>query len=227
MLVDAHGVFLSQRKHPMMCLIRVSMDKGFLTVSYNGMIDLVVEPQMESHNIQVNIWDDAVVATDMGDAPSLWFSKVLGSTVRLVTIGSHFSRNVKIADDVYSSKMHFGDSCPILVTTKASLDDLNSRLSESIPMNRFRPNVVIDGAHAYDEDLWKYIRIGDQLFQYGKKCGRCTVTTIDQMTGISGIEPLKTLSTYRKDGNSVCFGAYYLPVTKGSINVGDTISVKS
>jgi uncharacterized protein YcbX len=114
-----------------------------------------------------------------------------------------------------------------LVTTTASLNDLNSRLEIPVPMDRFRPNIVIDGASPYEEDTWKYIRIGDQLLQFGKKCGRCTVTTIDQESGVSSHEPLKTLSTYRKDGSKVCFGSYYLPYTKGNISVNDVIVVKS
>lgn len=227
MIIDEHGVFMSQRKHPIMCLIRVSMNRGLLTVSYNGNHDMVIEPIMKSQNIRVEIWDDEVMATDMGDAASLWFSHVLGSNVRLVTIGAKYNRNVQISDIVYSSKMHFGDSCPILVTSTASLNDLNDRLKSPIPMNRFRPNVVIDGAYPYEEDTWKYIRIGDQLFQFGKKCGRCTVTTIDQDTGETGLEPLSTLSTYRKDGNKVCFGAYYLPSTLGDIKVGAEVFVNS
>jgi uncharacterized protein len=226
MVVDEEGVFLSQRKHPIMSQIRISREGGFLTVSSAGKRDMVIEPQMEANELQVRIWDDDVVATDMGDPASLWFSQVLGQKVRLVTIGAKYNRNVQVSDIVYSSKMHFGDSCPILVTTTASLDDLNSRLSEPVPMDRFRPNMVIDGAYPYEEDTWKYIRIGDQLLQFAKKCGRCTVTTIDQDTGESGMEPLATLAQYRRDGTKVCFGSYYIPITTGSISVGDLAVVK-
>jgi len=227
MVVDDQGLFMSQRKHQEMCLIRTTLDGGFLTVSFSGMIDLVIDPSMETNNIPVRIWDDEVMATDLGDGASLWFSKVLRQKTRLVTIGPKFNRNVQISDSVYSSKMHFGDACPILVTTTASLDELNARLKKPVPMNRFRPNLVIDGTEPYAEDTWKYIRIGDQILQFGKKCGRCTVTTIDQDTGEAGAEPLKTLSKYRKEGSKVCFGSYYLPITKGIIRVGDEIVVKS
>jgi uncharacterized protein len=227
MVVDDQGVFMSQRKHPEMCRIQTTLSGGFLTVTYNGVLDMVIEPSMETNYIPVQIWDDEVMATDMGEAASLWFSQALGRKARLVTIGSKYNRNVQISDTVYSSKMHFGDACPILVTTTASLEDLNGRLSTPIPMNRFRPNLVIDGAEPYAEDTWKYIRIGDQMLQYGKKCGRCTVTTIDQETGESGLEPLKTLSKYRKDGNKVCFGSYYIPITRSIIKLGDDVVVKS
>jgi uncharacterized protein YcbX len=226
MVVDEQSIFFSQRKHPIMSQIRVSHVGGFFSISFTGSRDLIIEPQMEANELQVRIWDDDVVATDMGDPVSLWFSQVLGQKVRLVTIGAKYNRNVQVSDTVYSSKMHFGDSCPILVTTTASLDDLNSRLSEPVPMDRFRPNMVIDGAYPYEEDTWKYIRIGDQLLQFAKKCGRCTVTTIDQDTGESGMEPLATLAQYRKDGTKVCFGSYYIPINTGSISVGDRVVVK-
>ncbi len=227
MVVDQDGIFLSQRKHHAMCRIRVYMEGGFTIASYDGMSDLIIEPSMESNNIPVRIWDDEVTATDMGEMASIWLSLVLGQKARLVTIGPQYRRNVRIADTAYSSRMHFGDSCPVLVTTTASLADLNQRLDSPVPMDRFRPNLVIDGADPYAEDTWEYIRIGDQLLQFGKKCGRCTVTTIDQQTGEAGLEPLKTLSAYRKDDNRVCFGAYYLPITKGTIRIGAEVSVKS
>jgi len=227
MVVDDQGLFMSQRKHPEMCRIRTLGEGGFLTVSFKGLDDLVIDPTMGANNIPVQIWDDEVMAADLGEAASLWFSQALGQKTRLVTIGREYSRNVQISDTDYSSKMHFGDACPILVTTTASLEELNSRISKPVPMNRFRPNLVIDGTDPYAEDTWKYIQVGDQLLQFGKKCGRCTVTTIDQETGETGMEPLKTLSTYRKEGSKVCFGAYYFPITKGLIAVGDEVIIKN
>ncbi len=225
MVVDEEGVFLSQRKHHAMCRIHIQREDGFTIASFDGMEDLVIEPSMEANDIPVRIWDDDVVAADMGEMAAIWFSHALGQKTRLVGIGPQYSRNVRIGDTAYSSKMHFGDSCPVLVITKDSLDDLNRRLDRPVPMDRFRPNLVIDGTTPYAEDSWQYIRIGDQMLQFAKKCGRCTVTTIDQQTGEAGPEPLRTLSTYRKDGNKVCFGAYYLPITKGTVRVGDEVSV--
>lgn len=227
MIVDQSGQFMSQRKHPKMSLIRTKLEGMFINVGFEGMSDLTLEPSMESNDIVVRIWDDDVTATDMGEAASLWFSEVLGQKVHLVTIGQRYSRNVRIHGSIYSSKMHFGDACPILVASQESLDDLNSRLESPITIDRFRPNMVISGAQPYDEDTWSYFRIGDQLFQFGKRCGRCTVTTINQQTGEGGKEPLKTLATYRKDDGNVYFGSYYLPVTRGFLSAGEMVTAKS
>lgn len=227
MIVDQRGQFLSQRKHPEMSLIQTQMEGDFITVRYEGKNGLTLEPTMESSDITVRIWDDEVTATDMGEAVSLWFSEVLGQKVHLVTIGRRYSRNVRISGAIYSSKMHFGDACPILVTSQESLDDLNSRLESPVAIDRFRPNLVISGARPYEEDTWSYFRIGDQLLQFGKRCGRCTVTTINQRTGEAGKEPLKTLATYRKADGNVYFGSYYLPVTRGLVSVGMAVAAKS
>lgn len=226
MVVDQNGQFLSQRKHPKMSLIHTTIEGGFINVSYDGMNGLTLEPSMETNDVAVRIWDDDVTATDMGEAASLWFSEVLGQKVHLVVIGQHYRRNVHISDTTYSSKLHFGDSCPILVISQGSLDDLNSRLDAPITIDRFRPNIVVTGAEPYSEDQWSYFRAGDQLFQFGKRCGRCTVTTIDQQTAVSGKEPLKTLSTYRKANGNVYFGSYYLPVTRGVLKVGTEVMAK-
>lgn len=226
MVVDQNGQFMSQRKHPRMSMIRTRLEGMIVAVAYNSMPELILEPSLESNDVPVRIWDDEVTATDMGQAASLWFSEVLGQKVFLVTIGQRYKRNVSIGGAIYSSKMHFGDACPILVASQESLDDLNGRLEMPIPIDRFRPNMVISGVEPYEEDRWSYFRAGDQLFQFGKRCGRCTVTTVDQQTGISSKEPLKTLSTYRKVNGNVYFGSYYLPVTKGLVSVGTEIVAK-
>jgi uncharacterized protein len=164
-----------------------------------------------------------VIADDMGDIASDWLSSLFGETARLVQIGSSYDRKVRVGDHVYPSQVHFGDSQPILIISKESLDDLNSKLETLVGMDRFRPNIVISGGDAYGEDRFARIEINKVQLQFTKKCARCTVTTIDQQTGISGSEPLRTLANYRKEGSKVFFGAYYLANTLGNIMLGEQI----
>jgi len=106
------------------------------------------------------------------------------------------------------------------------LDDLNSRLQTPVPMNRFRPNIVVEGGKAFDEDCWQHFTIGDAAFAGVKPCARCVLTTVNQETGEQGVEPLATLSKYRKTGNKVLFGQNVLPLTLGQlIRIGDSVKV--
>jgi uncharacterized protein YcbX len=118
----------------------------------------------------------------------------------------------------------FADAFPILMASEESLADLNSRLAEPLPMNRFRANIIIQGVEAFGEDLWPTVSIGDLRLRAAKKCGRCSVTATNQDTGVVGTEPLRTLATYRQDGNAVMFGAYFIPEATGRIAVGDSLS---
>ena len=127
------------------------------------------------------------------------------------------------------------DGFPYLILSQASLDDLNERIAPSgspdggvtIPMDRFRPNLVIAGGDAFQEDGWKEIGIGDVRFQLVKPCARCVVTTTDQRTGERGKEPLRTLATYRRDGEKVLFGMNAMGSVSGMIRVGDEVTVLS
>ena len=124
-------------------------------------------------------------------------------------------------DDIVS----FADGYPILLANSASLNDLNSKLSSPIEMNRFRPNIVVDGNLPFAEDNWKRIKIGDVSFKVAKKCARCHVININQDTGLSSKEPLKTLSTFRKEGNKVNFGINLIPESTGIIHDKDSVVI--
>jgi len=123
----------------------------------------------------------------------------------------------------------FADSCPFLVLSEASLADLNSRLAVPLPMNRFRPNLVVAGAAPYGEDAWTRIRIGDAVFRSAGPCARCPITTTDQATAVRGKEPLKTLATYRRDPDDqtdVNFGLNLIHETKrGTVRVGAPVEM--
>jgi len=225
-VVDKSNRFISQRSYPEMCKIRVEITKTGLILNHPDFEELIIDQSESDGKSMVSIWDDTVVAQNSNAAAAEWFSTVLGHPLRLVRIGDDYQRNIRLNDNVLESEVHFGDAFPILVISEASLNNLNNRLESAVPMNRFRPNIVISGAGEHDEDTWKEIRVGDIALSYGKKCGRCTVTTVDQITAESSLEPLRTLSTYRKEGSKVCFGSYYSPSTLGQIYVGDVIEVR-
>src|SRR4029077_1929444 len=120
----------------------------------------------------------------------------------------------------------FVDAFPLLVISEASLEHLNARLQSPLPMNRFRPNIVLQGSAAHEEDRWKAVRIGEVEFHAGGDCGRCIVTTTNQETGERGPEPLVTLAQYRRDARgAITFGQYWVHGGRGTIRVGDKIEI--
>jgi uncharacterized protein YcbX len=121
----------------------------------------------------------------------------------------------------------FSDGFPVLLIGQSSLDDLNSRLIDPVPMDRFRPNLVFSGGHAYAEDGFREIQIDQVTFSVVKPCGRCVMTTVDQSTGATGKEPLQTLAAYRTQGSKVLFGQNLLVSNTGLISLGAKIRVCS
>jgi uncharacterized protein YcbX len=153
---------------------------------------------------EVVVWRSHVLGIDQGDAAAAWFSDHLGRRARLVRFDPAKPRRCN-PDYVGTTGAHtmFADGYPLLVIGQASLDDLNARLaskgSPPLPMNRFRPNVVVTGLPPYDEDHLDTIESGGVTLKLVKSCVRCQVTTTDQATARVGIEPLATLGMYRRD----------------------------
>ncbi|MGK0291604.1 MAG: hypothetical protein ACI86H_003073, partial [bacterium] len=208
MLVDENGSFLSQRKYPQMASLEVQFAGEGLSVSAPNMSSLLIpfEP-MTKELLDVQVWDDIVSAVIVGNDSNVWFSKFLGIKSQLVFFPEEEFRQV---DQEYAEPQHgtgFSDGFPFLLISEASLDDLNSRLEEPVTMERFRPNIVVQGCNAFEEDFWKEVQIGNITFSVVKPCSRCIITTLDPKTGKKiGKEPLKTLSSYRKVKSQVYFG---------------------
>lgn len=228
MVVDDQGQFLTQRKVPRMALIHVSLGRDCVAVGAGGMSELTIPLQTKgTETVRVRIWDDSLDAFDAGADAGSWFSKFLGFRCRLVQMPEEESRfaNPKYAPQ--NSPVSFVDAYPVLLMTEASVDDLNGRLQEPVPMNRFRPNVVISGSPAYEEDSWQRVKIGSVSFLVAKPCVRCAVPTVDQNTGVSGKEPIRTLRTYRTFDSKLCFGQNLVHESQGVLTIGDTVSVAS
>jgi len=173
---------------------------------------------------QVRIFRDTCQAVDQGEVVAAWFSDYLHMPCRVVAMAPHHMRRVnpnfaRRPED----QVAFADAFPFLLLSEASLADLNARMPNPLPMNRFRPNIVIADCEPYAEDTWPALRIGSVDFAAAKACVRCTVTTTDQATTERGEEPLKTLATYRKTETGVIFGQNLIHLNRGTIRVGDTV----
>ncbi len=228
MLVDDEGVFVTQREYPRLALVEVQIKASCLQIGAPGMDQLRVPFEQHSHNyFPVVIWDDGVEALDAGTEPSEWFSEFLGASIRLAVMSDRSVRTVDKKFAVNDDVMSFADAFPLLLISEGSLHDLNSRLTSPITMNRFRPNLVVSGCEPYAEDRWKEIKIGTISLRVVKPCARCAITTVDPETGEKGIEPLRTLATYRALGNKVLFGQNVIHTCQGELRVGDVVNVLS
>jgi len=228
MLVDDEGVFLTQRIHGVMALFDVHESREGFVITYEG--ESIVLPYQQSEPaspFEVQIWDDRVLAHEVGPDFSNWFSQRLGISCRLVAFPESNPRQVDPSHAAPGENVSLADAYPLMIIGESSLDDLNSKLDDPITMNRFRPNLIFSGGTPYEEDSWKDFSIGESSFMGAKRCARCVLITINPSTGIKGVEPLRTLSKYRKENNKIYFGQNVIARTYNEIRVGDTILVTS
>jgi uncharacterized protein YcbX len=198
MLIDENNKFISQRECPKMATISVEISDRALVVNAEGMTAIIPFEPDTSDRIQVIIWKSLCEAVSYSDRINAWFTEVLARPCRLVYMPQETCRRVNPKYDVNDSIVSFADGYPFLLIGEASLADLNQRLDNPIPMNRFRPNLVVSGAPAFAEDEWKEIAIAQATFHVVKPCDRCSIPSIDQETGIpTGQKLLKTLASYR------------------------------
>jgi uncharacterized protein YcbX len=228
MLVDREGMFITQREQPRMALIRpaISTD-GDLTVQATDMQALTIASNPHGPRHPVTVWKYNGDGIDQGDEIAEWFSSFLSSDCRLVLFPNEAVRrsNPKYARRE-QDQVAFADGYPCLLISEASLADLNARLEQPLPMNRFRPNIVVSGTEPYAEDTWRMIRIGEVTFDIVKPCDRCVITTTNQITTQRGKEPLKTLAKYRQaTDNGVMFGQNLTYARPGTIRLGDHVEI--
>jgi uncharacterized protein YcbX len=226
MVVDELGNFLTQRSIPRMALIQVELGSSHLGVKADGMNELRLPLRPDSGDpLRVCVWEDSFYALDAGDEAASWFTKMLSRPCRLVFMPDRTERLVNPKYTPQKTLVSFADAFPFLLISQASLNDLNSRLAEPVPMNRFRPNLVLEGCTAYEEDLWATVTIGSISFRVAKPCSRCKVPTVNQETGIRAQEPILTLSSYRTLGGKVYFGQNLIHDRQGMLTVGDEVHI--
>ncbi len=199
MLVDENNQFLTQRKFPKMATIAIDLTEKGLSVSAEQVEKLLIpfKPASDKKS-EVCVWQSVCEAIISEKPVNEWFSTVLQTNCRLVYMPDESERAVNPLFNNDNDIVSFADGYPFLVTGKNSLNDLNEKLENPIPMNRFRPNLVIENSAPFAEDNWKKLQIGDTIFRATKPCERCSITTVDQTKGIfTGKEPLKTLAAYR------------------------------
>lgn len=224
MLVDAEGRFISQREvAPMACLHCAPSPNGF-TVTDVRDGDRIELPWAldEGRPKRAQVWNDDVDVLHAPMAMSAWFAEKIGATCSLVFMPDAAHRPV---DAKYASgSTSLSDGFPYLILSQSSLDDLNTRLESPVPMNRFRPNLVIAGGGPFQEDAWTSIAIGAGRFNLVKPCARCVITTTDQRTGERGKEPLRTLASYRLVNGKVMFGMNAMGLAGDVVRVGDLVA---
>ncbi|MFG3280999.1 MOSC domain-containing protein [Streptomyces sp. NPDC048111] len=234
MLVDTDGTAVTQRERPRLALSSAAtLPGGGVRLSAPGRADLVVEPPEPMAATGVTLFGTKFKAVAAGDAAHAWFSDYLGTEVRLMHLDDPARRRTIDADYAPNGEtVSFADGFPLQIATSASLDALNALIAEGahpeegpLPMNRFRPNVVLDGTVAWAEDDWSRISIGEVSFRVAKPCGRCIITTTDQAGAERGKEPLRTLARHRRIGKALAFGVLVIPENTGTLRVGDPMRV--
>lgn len=232
MLVDENNDFLTQREFSKMATIKVEILKNALQISSDGAKLLAPFEPETSENLKVRVWQSQCLARVYEDKINAWFSDILQTNCRLVSMPEETRRKVNYFYAVHKTDtVSFADAYPFLLIGENSLNDLNARLEKPVPMNRFRPNLVVKNSEAFAEDNWKKIKIGETIFHLVKPCARCVITTIDQATGVSGgKEPLKTLAGYRIPKRSVkkkiLFGQNLIAENAGKVlRVGDKVEI--
>jgi uncharacterized protein len=240
MVVDRHGDMFTQRELPRMALIQPTLKHSELMLRAPGMLALHLRLDVVEAATRVRVWDDEVRAFDMGALAAQWFSDFLGQPLRVVRFDPDQKRlsNAKWTGDI-AAENGFADGFPLLVTSNASLADLNQRLAArgqaSVDMRRFRPNLVLDGVQAFDEDHIDTLSIaadgGEVVLKLVKPCVRCTIPSVNPDSAEAGHEPSDTLAGFRADARvngGITFGMNAVIVSglEHTLRVGQTAQAR-
>ncbi len=229
MIVDEAGAFITQRELPRMARLSTAIEADCLTLTWDGLGTEQVPLIHATGPIRkVRVWHDEVDAIDLGAQINRFLSKALGVTAALVYMPETTERVPSLEYARATDRVGFADGFPYLFASESSLADLNGRMGEPVPMNRFRPNLVVSGAEAYAEDTWHELRVGDLQFEIVKPCARCVITTTDQTLGErAGMQPLASLSRYRRFGGEAMFGQNAIARDVGTVALGAEVHVES
>lgn len=236
MLIDKNNCFMTQRDYPHMSQLQTEIIKNELIVYHKNNINEKIIIPLDSDSLQSKkekalIWSDKVDVKIYENEINEWFSEIINDKCRLVFMPDESLREVDKRYSYSGDITSLSDGYPFLIIGQESLNLLNSKLKDQIPINRFRPNLVFSGGKPHEEDNWKEFCINEITFYPIKPCARCVITTIDQdshnnlFNGSKSKEPLHTLSFYRKFNNKVLFGMNLLHKGRGIIKVGDRLII--
>jgi len=218
---------MTQRSDTRLALFRTQLEADGLRILREGFESVKVPFEPQGAARMATVWRDNVEAVQACQEADDWITDILGTRCSLVYMPESTHRQTYLDFTQPGDIVGFADAFQVLVIGEASLADLNSRLEDPLPINRFRGNVILTGSAPFEEDTWPRIEIGGIPFRAAKKCGRCSVTATNQDTGEIGVEPLRTLAQYRQDGKAVMFGAYFVPEASGEIGVGDAVVTRA
>lgn len=224
MVVGADARFLTQRSHPTLALVETRIDGDALELrAPSGCVRVPLE-RADGPRRRATVWNDDVPCVEPSREASAFFSDHLGAAASLVFMPDDAVRSVERPYGRDGDRVGLADAYPVLLASLASLADLEARVGAAVPMNRFRPNVVVDGGVAWDEERHGVARVGGVSLRMPKRCSRCEVTLVDQRTAAKGKEPLRTLATFRASGNKVYFAMNCIPDDEGVVAVGDEVA---
>ncbi len=225
MIIDEERNFVTQRALPELARIRPAVSDGLVTIDIPG--EGLFPLEVTNESLRALVWRDWVKAQVGGVAANEALSRFVGKPLRLVHMPDDSFRRVDAGRVTDMRRVSFADGFPLLVASLSSLHELNSRLESPVEMRRFRPNIVVEGAEPWAEDGWTALQAGNVLLSLVKPCSRCVMTTVDPDTGTkdASVQPLRTLSGYRRTDEGVIFGMNAIHESSGIIRVGDSVTV--
>lgn len=229
-VLNKNNEVITARENPKLLTIAAQIEGSTLKLNSagKGEIALALNANLAEAPIEVSLFKNAVNAKVVDAAINDWISEVIEEEARIVRLDENKLRQMKAKYNANPDDfIAFSDAAPLHLISEASVQDLNAQLEKPVTTTNFRPNVVVKGCSAYEEDSWKWIKIGACLFQVAVKTGRCPLTTIDPKTAQrdKNQEPLRTLSATRKENNKVNFGIYLIPRKLGTIKLNDKLEI--
>ncbi|MCL7972579.1 MAG: MOSC domain-containing protein [marine benthic group bacterium] len=225
-LLGTDGKVITQRDCQALATLRARPTGQGLELEAPGMGALSVRRPAEDRDLlPIGVWKDRTRGAPADPAADAWLEDFLGRPCRLLYMPREVHRQVSLDFGREGDRVSYADGYPLLLTSGASLTELNRRLDTAVPMDRFRANLVVDGDRPFEEDDWARIRVGEMEFRVVKPCARCVVTTVDQQTGERGPEPLRALASFRSDGGKVLFGQNLIHSGPGRLRIGDPVEV--
>ena len=224
-VIGKNNKAITGRTHPILTQMKISLNATGMVVEAPGMERLTIEyDDFSSQYLETRVWASISQGQHCGNSYDQWFQQFLGLDCHLVYFGPKTTRQIKDFDQ----PVGFADGYPVLLTSEASLADLNSRSKHHHQMAQFRPNLVVKNTEPFTEDTWQRIRVGEVEFRVHSPCSRCNFPNLNLQTvkPHPDNEPTSVLRPYRTGAkNKVYFGQNIIPLNEGIIRLGDVVEI--